>query len=460
MQDDETRDSRIYSAYLDDIQEYGHHNWERIRRATGVDLSNRSFRRIIAQLRREQEDRESEEPQEPVFNESPDGKTATAIVTGEHIKTLEGLLEACGYYSNGLDKIWRVDRHTVGKSAMGRKHKAVDLTWKDGRMDGYVHDTGDWNQVENWNVKAWFVPREEYPLEAAVDDILKHLEGHVPKYEVVKALDHSGEYLFVPSLYDAHFNKGSIDGEYTLEAAVKNYEAAGKAMIARALSLNMGIKRILFVVGQDALHIDNLMGMTTAGTWMDVAAGQRKAIDAVIRAVTYVIEQLANIAPVDVVTIEGNHDRYSTYWLGQVVAAWFKNHPSVTVDKMYDDGTPSPRKYYKFGNNLLGLDHGQDVKPEQLALIMATEAPQYWADTEYREFLRGHFHRRVNLYHQAIEEKGVTIRVLPALCPSDEWHVMKGFIGSKRAADALFYHYEHGPAGTFPVFIDELVDLK
>lgn len=430
MTENEIRDEQIYSAYLSDIRDYGYSNWERIRESTGVELSNRSFRRIIAQQRETQE--QVPEPQEPVFNVSDTGATASS--SGASIQSLEELLDACGYYRDGLDKFWRVRRHVAN-----------------------VWESGD---HQNWQVKAWFELREEYALEAAVDDIIDRLSEYVPKYELVKALDHSGEYLFVPSLYDAHFGKRSIDSKYTLGAAVKNYEAAGKAMIARAMSLDMSIKRILFVVGQDALHVDNLVGTTTAGTVMDVAAGQRKAIDAVIRAVTYVIEQLANIAPVDVVTVEGNHDQYSTYWLGKVVAAWFKNHQNVFVDAMYDSGDPAPRKYYQFGNNLLGLDHGNNVKPADLALIMATEAPKLWADTEYREFLRGHFHRQMNLYHQVIEERGVNIRVLPALCPPDEWHVMKGFIGSQRAADALFYHYEHGPAGMFPVFVDELIDME
>ena len=211
-------------------------------------------------------------------------------------------------------------------------------------------------------------------------------------------------------------------------------------------------------MGQDALHADNLIGTTTHGTWMDIAAAQRRGINAVCEAVIDATETFATVAPVKVITIEGNHDKYSTYWLGKVINAWFRDHPHVTVDETYTNGDAAPRKYYKFGNVLLGLDHGNNVKPEHLALTMAVEAPEQWAATKYREFLRGHFHKRLTLFHQIVGEKGVNIRVLPALCPSDEWHLMKGFIGNERAADALFYHEEYGQAGMFPVFVDELID--
>lgn len=372
------------------------------------------------------DDKQPEEQQAPQFKEIKNGLAAEASSYNGTITSLEKLLEACDYYTNGYDKLWRIKNHVVN-------------VWGN-----------------NWQVKAWFEPRAEYPVESAVNDLIDKLKRHAPNYNPPKSIGVGGEYLFVPSLYDAHFNKLSADGSYTLKVAVDTFKSAGETMIARALSLQMPIKRVLFVIGQDALHTDNLKSTTTYGTWVESADAQRKSIDAVCEAVIHVTEQLATVAPVDVVTVEGNHDRYSTYWLGKVVSAWFKNHPYVKVDELYQGGNAAPRKYYQFGNVLLGLDHGNSVKPEQLALTMAYEAKEQWANTTYREFLRGHFHKRTELFHRVIDEKGVNIRVLPALCPPDEWHLMKGFVGSQRAADALFYHYEHGPAGTFPVFIDEL----
>jgi hypothetical protein len=87
---------------------------------------------------------------------------------------------------------------------------------------------------------------------------------------------------------------------------------------------------------------------------------------------------------------------------------------------------------------------------------MAMEAPQKWADTTHREWLRGHIHHSAGLYLPVTSEKGVTARAIPALCPPDQWHVLHGFLGGKRAAEVLFYHRTRGPAGMFPVFVDEV----
>jgi hypothetical protein len=453
------RNQEIYQAYIDDVREHSAPNWERISDAIPhIDLSVRQMRRIARAMYKEDEEQAAQEEFQSFGDANPEeeyvnfeinrrGDGATASSNSKKIKTLEALLEAC----KADMSVWRVKHHIVNVFEMGRKHKIVDISWKDGRAEGFVKDTGDWNQIQNWQVKAWFEPRREYPIDKAIDDIIARIDNYKPDYSKIKPLEISGDYLFVPSIYDAHINKLSYDGGYTLKQAVKDFKAACSAMVSRAIVMQMPIKKILFVVGQDALHADNLAGQTTHGTWMDVADNQRRAVDGLCDALTFAIEQFAKIAPTEVIAIESNHDKYSVYWLGKFLSAWFKNHPHVTVDS-----SMGPRKYFRFGKVLLGLDHGDKQKPADLALTMAVESPENWAKTKYREFLRGHFHKQTSMLHQVNEEKGVVIRVLPALCPPDEWHVIRGFIGNHRAADGLFYHYEHGPAGNFPVFIDEL----
>ncbi len=357
------------------------------------------------------------------FTETDTGAVAHSV--SNRIRTLDGLLEACEVDTG----MWHVDRHVVNK-------------WEVFATEGGL--------VELIQVKAWLSRRQEYPVEAAVDAAIARLAERAPRYKAAKPLRVSGDYLFVPNLYDAHFNKRA--NGYTIGEAGRDFKAAGDALIARVQALGMPIRRILLPTGHDALHADNLLGTTTKGTWVELAADQRDAIDALVDAYVHLIEQLAEVAPVDVVTVESNHDRYSTYWLGKLLSAWFRQHPRVTVDA--DKG---PRKYYRFGRVLLGLEHGDTVKPADLALTMAVECPDGWAASEYREWLRGHIHKQQQMYRVATEERGVNVRVIPALCPPDEYHILAGYVGNHRAAEGLFYHAEHGPAGSFPVFVDELV---
>ena len=377
-----------------------------------------------------------------------DGLGATGYAQGKRIRSLEQL--KANILANGGDlDPWRVKQHVVNVWEMGRKEKVVDITWQDGVATGFVKDTGGWSNKANWQVKAWFVPREDYPLAEAVDDIMARLLAHSPRYDPPAPVYSDGAHLSVWSLFDAHFGKRSADGSYTLAQAKTDFMRAGERIAEEVQTLNKPIRRILLPIGQDALHADNLAGTTTKGTWVEIAADMRDAIDALTEALVYVVEVAATIAPVDLLAIEDNHARFSSYWLGKFAEAWFRNHPRVTVDAMR-----APRKYYQFGKVLLGIDHGDNVKAQDLALKMAIEAPQMWAETEHREWLRGHLHKRAGMYHPANEESGVMVRWLPALCPADEWHVMKGFIGNHRAAEGLFYHADYGPAGSFPVFVD------
>lgn len=392
-------------------------------------------RRYCAAYRAWRESAEAgEEADEPYsehqvkFEERQAGAEAWSRST--RIQTLDQLLDACDA-DLGL---WQVERWVANKWEVGTK-----------RPDGSV-------RVEPlYQVKAWFKRRMDAPVETAIEGLIERLAASAPHYPHVEPLSASGDHLLVPNLYDAHFNKRSADGLYTPAQAARDFMAAADGIVARVLALGLPVGRIMLPAGHDALHADNLAGTTTKGTWVELAADQRDAVDALIDAYAYLIERLAEIAPVDVVVIESNHDRFASYWLGKVLEARFGNHPHVTVD-----ATRSPRKYYRWGKVLIGMEHGDKTKPGALALLMANEAPDLWAGTTYREWLRGHLHHSAGLYRPIADESGVSIRVIPALCPPDEYHLLHGFVGGHRAAEALYYSAQNGPAGAFPVFVDEL----
>lgn len=353
--------------------------------------------------------------------------TAEVYSKSYRITSLDDLIQACQIDLG----IWEVERHIINK-------------WETGR-----------DQVTLVQVKAWLRRRVEADLYEALEEQITQIKTHAPRYNQPVPLAADGEYLFVPSLYDIHFGSRAVDSRHSLQTAARDYKAAVDALMSRALALNMPIKRVLFVPGNDALHTDNLTSTTSNGTAVETAVDIRDAISILIDCLVYAVERFALIAPVDVVPVESNHDRLNSYWMGKILEAYFINHPGVSVDI-----DRNPRKYYRFGQTLIGLEHGDKIKPDRLALIMATEAKADWARTTFREWLTGHWHRKQNMYFQATEEMGVVVRRLPALCPTDQYHLLLGFVGNHRAAEGLFYHYDFGPAGMFPVFIDELADKR
>jgi hypothetical protein len=155
------------------------------------------------------------------------------------------------------------------------------------------------------------------------------------------------------------------------------------------------------------------------------------------------IDACAAIAPVDILIISGNHDQQRSFYLGEVLSAWYANNDSVEIDN-----GAAPRKYYKFGNSLIGFAHGYSEKVQNLPLIMALEAPDMWAKTNYREWHTGDKHHKEDMVFRANESNGVLVRILRSLAPDDAWTFGKGF-KSLKAAEAFLWHKQNGLLAQF-----------
>jgi hypothetical protein len=75
---------------------------------------------------------------------------------------------------------------------------------------------------------------------------------------------------------------------------------------------------------------------------------------------------------------------------------------------------------------------------------MAHEQPQMWARTLHREAQTGHNHKtKLDEYH------GIRVRILPALCPADDWHAENGYVGNLRNAEAYLWNKNEGMIALF-----------
>ncbi len=376
------------------------------------------------------------------------GFKAEAYSISNRITTLDQLVEAC---KADLDK-WYVAHFVANVWESGRKKKVVDLKWNDGVMDGFIEDAGDWQLTDLWQVKAWFEPRKEEPYEKALEALIDKVKVHAPKYEVssqYKPVKDDG-YLMVPNLYDAHFGKRVRNDGYTIYDASDDFIKIVKAIVGQALSSGRPISRIMFPLGHDLLHVDTLRDTTTWGTWVEMSADLRAVIEVVLNTVTEAIEIFSMVAPVDVVPVEGNHDRLQTYWLSKYLKAFFSRHKGVKVHDLKLE-----RQYYQWGRVGLGLTH-QAKSPQELATLFPVEARKMWANIEWSEWLTGHFHKQRGALYAVDSVRGTVIRTIPALCNTDNYHSLHMFVGEHRAAEVMYYHKENGPAGIFPVFVSEL----
>ncbi len=363
---------------------------------------------------------------------------------GEAIQSLDDLLRVCKVDR----KLWKVQRCEKKAYQGFRRDEKKHLEFIDGRMTGHVIDNGLPTVVTMYSIKAWLVRREERPFEEVIEGLIADLEKLTKRRKFVTPKRSKGDYLLVPSLFEIHVGRLTANGGYPPAQARADMIMACKAMIERTLCLDMAIDRIMLPVGNDFLNADNMRGTTTKGTWQEMAAGQYESVDAACRGYIDMIDMLSEVAPVDVVVVPSNHDRYSTYWLGLFLSAWYRNAKHISID-----AGKASRKYYRYGNTLIGLEHGDKVKAANLALIMAEESSD-WGEVKYKQWLRGHFHKEYGMLTPIATHGGVLVETVPAFCPPNEWELLMGYIPAHRAAEARYYHHRYGPAGKFSIFME------
>jgi hypothetical protein len=347
---------------------------------------------------------------------------------GERIRTLEDLL----IYAEVNTAIWEVDRWVCNKWEVGARNPA----------------TGEILTAPLFQIKAWLRRKVvESSLRDFVKNLLEEFKKEAPTFPAIVRPSPCQGMLEV-ALMDVHYTKIAWGAEcgrdYNPQIAERMFWEALEDLLAKAAGCR--ISRILFPVGNDFLNADILGRTTTSGTPVDSAVGWKQAFAQGWRLLAKGIEKLRKIAPVDVPIVNGNHDEMATMHIGEVLGAYFHAADGVRVDN-----GPTPRKYVTHGKCLLGLTHGHSEKVASLALLLATERPQDWANSTpaTREYHIGHLHHKRSLkLMPALDVGGVLVRVVPSLCPPDAWHASHGY-GGKLAAEAYYWDPEQGVTVTF-----------
>ncbi len=275
--------------------------------------------------------------------------------------------------------------------------------------------------------------------------MLEEFARQAPKQKRLSAPVRNGHLLEV-SIFDLHLGKlawkPESGADYDLKISQTGFCEALETLIER--SKGFPIERVVFPIGNDYFNVDGMANETTAGTPQREDGRWQKSFVLGRKLMVNAINRLREIAPVDVVMVPGNHDVERVFYLGDSLSGWFSQTDDVTVDN-----SPMARKYYQYGKNLIGFTHGKEEKHVNLPLIMATEEPEKWASTVWREFHIGHYHHKKDIHFQPVNEhQGIRIRQIPSLCPADDWHRLKGY-GSLRAAEVYVWGRNDGCVGSF-----------
>ena len=280
-----------------------------------------------------------------------------------------------------------------------------------------------------------------------IDDLKPHMKGA----KLPRRFEPKDGKLLVLDPADVHIGKLCVEEETGVryDTVVAEHRLVEGCRLLIEGGIRNGCSSVLLVIGNDIAHIDKPNKTTTAGTPQDVDGSifsiHRAAQAAYVRVITMALEQ--NLS-VHVMFNPSNHDWVLGFTIAQFMKAWFHNHPNVNISDYAV--SERHRKYFRFGNNLIGLTHGDGAKEADLAQIMMVEARPHIAESVHLYWYVHHYHHKIRkalgVRSQAREKDHIAMTVMQSgagamegdncqieyvRSPSaaDGWHDRNGYIG-------------------------------
>jgi hypothetical protein len=261
------------------------------------------------------------------------------------------------------------------------------------------------------------------------------MKDYSPKYPTIKYPKIKDGHLLVIDPADIHISKlckaFETGDEYNHKIAIERVKSGVEGILNKVKGFP--IDQILFVVGNDILHVDNARSSTTSGTPQDTELMWYEAFTVAKNLLVECIEMLMTVAPVHIQYDPSNHDYVSGFMLAQTLEAWFRNCESCTFDVSI-----AHRKYFSYGKNLIGTTHGDGAKEADLPLLMAHESKD-WNNCKHRYFYVHHLHHK-----RSRDYMSVCVETLRSPSGTDSWHHRNGYTHAPKAIEAFVHCKEHG----------------
>jgi hypothetical protein len=273
------------------------------------------------------------------------------------------------------------------------------------------------------------------------EDFAKFLENYKPSEITIKQInssDHKEDVDLEISIADFHLAKKTLEGE-TIQDKKQQFMYVLLELLNKATA-SFNIKTVVFPISNDFFHTDNYQNQTTNGTPQDVLTWYdneyEEGFDLLVTAISVLNAHADNV---EVVLVQGNHDRTKSFYLAHALDVYFSNKLNITFQREH-----STTKVVLLGNTFIGYHHG-NCKIEDLPLLFATgKNSEAFGCSKYREVHTGDKH-----HYMAKEVKGVRIQQMPSLSGVDRWHLDNNYVHNIRAGIATAYHPVKGRIAEF-----------
>lgn len=272
----------------------------------------------------------------------------------------------------------------------------------------------------------------------------------LPVKRIPAPIKRSSDLLVVYPMGDPHIGMYAwaeeTGADFDLQIAEHNLVNAVRHLVQQAPPA----KYAMIVNVGDFFHADSMENRTLrSGHALDVDTRWAKVLRVGVRAMRACIEAaLEKHDTVRVINEIGNHDDHTSQMLTIALSLLYENNKRVQFDE-----SPAKFHYHEFGKNLIGVTHGDTVKPDRLSGIMATDRPQEWGRTVHRYWYTGHVHTR-----QVFELAGCSVESFRTLAARDAWSAGAGY-RSGRDMQMIALHREHGEVSRARIDISILESL-
>jgi len=236
---------------------------------------------------------------------------------------------------------------------------------------------------------------------------------------------HFGMYAFAPETKHSDFDTDTAS-EF-VRKAIDN-------LVSRATEAKTGL---LVNVG-DLIHTNTSHNTTFKGTPVDTDTRLHRVMKVAADTLRYGIDSmLQKHDKIIVVNARGNHDPDTAIGIQIALTMRYENEPRVTILE-----TNTWMHYIEWGKWLIGINHGDKIKPARLVNVMARDMAEAWGRTTHRMWAVGHIH-----HEKVIEIDGCTVQAFATLAPRDSWHTSAGY-GSDQQMQMITFKKEGGKHST------------
>jgi len=283
-----------------------------------------------------------------------------------------------------------------------------------------------------------FVRNPLYKEEEVEDfkiQLIEDLKEYSPKFPKLKRNKSKDGYLLVIDPADVHIGKlcEAFEGgeDYNSQIAVKRVLEGVNGILNKASGFN--IDKILFIGGNDILHVDTPQRKTTSGTPQDTDGMWYSNFLIAKQLYVDVLDMLISVADVHFTFNPSNHDYTNGFFLADVIQTYFRKCKNITFDCSI-----AHRKYFTYHRNLIGTTHGDGAKSQDLPLLMAQESSD-WSSTKHRYVYTHHVHHKTSK-----DYIGVTVESLRSPSGTDSWHHRNGYQHAAKAVEGFLHCKTNG----------------